>query len=74
MCGLTVYQTQGAYLAGRLDAEKTAEQIEKSVKAIMNLEKRPVLPFKDPAKPEGVDDVEIFARLPTISLDDAANL
>jgi putative NADPH-quinone reductase len=73
-CGFTVYRTQGVWLAGRGDAAAAATQIEKTVKAILNIEKRPVLPFKDPAKPDGVDVVEVFARLPNIELDEAANL
>jgi putative NADPH-quinone reductase len=72
--GFTVARTQGVWLAGRLDEAGSAAQVEKTVKAILNIDKRPVLPYRDPAKPQGVDDVEVFAKLPNISLDEAAAL
>jgi putative NADPH-quinone reductase len=73
-CGFTVYRSQGVWLAGKLDEAAAAAQIEKTVKAILKIEKRPVLPFRDPGKPQGSDDVEAFAKLANIELDEAANL
>jgi NAD(P)H dehydrogenase (quinone) len=72
--GLKVVRTQGVWLAGKLDDAGNAAQIEKTAKAIVNIDKRPQLPFMDQAKPAGVDDIEVFAKLPNISLDEASQL
>ena len=38
---------------------------------MLNIEKRPELPFNDPQRPKDVDELEVFAKLPNLSLDDA---
>jgi putative NADPH-quinone reductase len=73
-CGFAVARTQGVWLAGKLDDAAAAEQIERAARAIVKIDRRPLLPFRDPAKPQGVDDVEVFAKLPNIALEEADEL
>jgi putative NADPH-quinone reductase len=72
--GFTVYRTQGVWLAGKGNEAANADQIEKAAKAILNIGKRPVLPFRGPANAQRPDDVEVFAKLPNIEFYEAANL
>jgi hypothetical protein len=57
-----VFQGEGEFVLSR------------TCRGILKIEKRPMLPFRDPGKPKEVDDIEIFARLPNIELNEVANL
>jgi putative NADPH-quinone reductase len=69
-CGPTVCRSQAVPPA----SERDPDPVGKAVLAIVNVDKRPILPFRDPAKPKDLDVVEVLARLPNIELDEAANL
>jgi putative NADPH-quinone reductase len=70
-CGFRVYRSQGIWQAGRTP-EPFEEIAAKFSKAVLNLEKRPFLPFRDPGKKAGVDELQVFAELPNITLAEAA--
>jgi putative NADPH-quinone reductase len=72
--GMKVFRSQGIFGMGVFPPETIASVIEQFGKAILKIDKRPVLPFMDPNKPEGVDDIEVFARFPNISLEEALSL
>jgi hypothetical protein len=61
-------------LTGKVEEPEIKGVIEKTVQAIVKIEKRPMLPFRDPGKLKGVDDIEVFARLTNSELDEVANL
>jgi NAD(P)H dehydrogenase (quinone) len=67
--GFTVYRSQGVWNASGIGDD----QVAKVAQAIVKIEKRPILPFKNPAKPDDLDTVEVLARLPNIELDEAIN-
>jgi putative NADPH-quinone reductase len=71
--GFAVYRTQGIWEAAKGSAEEQEKIKQKFVAALLNLEKRPLLPFGNQDKPAGTDDVQIFAALPNISLDEAVS-
>jgi hypothetical protein len=73
VCGFAVYRTQGVWEAAKVSAEEQEQTKQKFVAAILNLEKRPLLPFRAKDKPAGTDEIQIFAALPNISLDEAAS-
>jgi putative NADPH-quinone reductase len=70
-CGLKVYRSQGIWESANLPKEQFEAVIANFVKAVLNLNKRPFLPFRDPAKKEGFDELQVFAELPNISLEEA---
>ena len=70
-CGMTVLRSQGIWAASHLSAEQFQVEVEKFGKALLNIEKRPALPFNDPQRPKDVDELEVFVKLPNLSLDDA---
>ena len=69
-CGMDVLRSQGIFSAP-LDQEKLKLQGELLNKALLKLDKRPILPFG--TKAEGNDELATFMELPNISLEDAAN-
>jgi putative NADPH-quinone reductase len=71
-CGFTVCRTQGIWEAGRGSPDEQKAVTEKFISALLNIDKRPTLKFADPAKPEGTDELQVFAELPNISLEEAA--
>jgi NAD(P)H dehydrogenase (quinone) len=71
--GFGVYRTQGIWEAARGSAAEQEQTKQKFVAALLNIEKRPLLPFGVKDKPAGTDDVQVFAELPNISLDEAVS-
>ena len=69
-CGMDVYRSQGIWDPWA-NPDKFVADTQKLVKALLNIEKRPLLPFNDPNKPKDLDEIEVLARLPNISLDEA---
>jgi putative NADPH-quinone reductase len=69
-CGFTIVRSQ----AVPPPTEEVPDQVPNAVRAIVNIDKRPVLPFKDPAKPDGLDEIEVFVQLPNLTLEQAASL
>jgi putative NADPH-quinone reductase len=69
--GFQVYRSQGVWQSAVIPKEAFAEVVRKFTRALLNLEKRPLLPFADPAKKAGVDELQVFAELANIELDEA---
>jgi putative NADPH-quinone reductase len=67
--GFSVYRSQGLFGAGRVSKEELVIQAKKFAKAMLNIEKRPLLPFGQ-KKPAGKDEIEIFIGLPNLTLDE----
>lgn len=67
-CGFQIMRSQGFY---DVYDQIPDEQIEKWKKAVLNLDKRPVLPIQPRGHTES--DIEVYARLPDYTLDDAIN-
>jgi NAD(P)H dehydrogenase (quinone) len=70
--GFQIVRSQGFYGIGGTDLID-AETIEKWKKAIVKLDKRPLLPFQ-PAGDKAESDLEILCRIPDLSLEEAAAL
>jgi putative NADPH-quinone reductase len=73
-CGFAVFRTQGIWEATKGSAAEQEATQQKFVAALLNIDKRPLLPFGAKDKPAGTDDVQLFAALPNIELDEAVRL
>ncbi|OHS95900.1 Flavodoxin-like fold family protein [Tritrichomonas foetus] len=72
-CGFEVYRSQGIWSAAHLPPEQFEKKCQQLNLALEKLEKRPLLPFSDPGKKAGTDEIETFIPLQNIELEDAAN-
>jgi NAD(P)H dehydrogenase (quinone) len=67
--GFSVYRSQGLFGVERVSKEELLMQTKKFAKAMLNIENRPFLPFGQ-KKPVDKDEIEIFAELPNLTLDE----
>ena len=68
-CGMTVCRSLGIWDTYHMTQEQFEEINQKFGEALLNIEKRPVLQFKDPQKPKETDDLSEFTKLENLGLD-----
>jgi putative NADPH-quinone reductase len=71
LSGMTIFRSQGIFAAGHVPPATLDPVVAKFGQAMVNIDKRPVLQHKRPGAPSDKDDVEVFASLPNVSLDEA---
>lgn len=71
-CGFTVYESQGVYSPAYSTPEQFQQMVELWKKCVLKIDKRPILPFRN--VPEGKDEIQVFAEIKPMTLEEAANL
>jgi len=68
LCGLSVYRSQGIWNPKAAPPSEFAETEAKIVGVLLGIDSRAVLPFSDPSRAKGVDEIEVFTQLPNVEL------